>query len=637
MRKLFLILVLLLMSMHSFADTKVTIDPLDIGVGTRALGMGKAYVGAADDINSIFLNPAGLSLAHNWGLTSMYTSLISEITYNTFGAYRVSSMEGYGIGFVSANLGGDVYTSYRDPVTHRIVPLDVYAAGYTSNVLLISYGIMLGKYFSYPIVEKTSVGFNLKAFYQQLDSTDESYTASGYDLDLGIIYPLNDWLRLGVYGQNILPVSAGGVLRWDDGAEEDIPSNLKVGLSAKVLGENAVWQHPQDLFLNLDLEDSFTEGRPTIYHAGVEWWPFYYLALRTGIDQDVYAKGDSSGVDSNLTFGLGFWYGDFGFDYAYHQYGPLSENLTHYFSLTYGYPKVLPPAKAEPEKPVEVLPDDYLKINDLANKSVILESSININGEILKNEVSKIEINSIEAATLRGETRTIPQFSAIVEVPKYGKFPLIIKCFDKDGNLLKEYKFRLLRQCSFNDIPSEYWAENPIADLATLGIIGGFPDGTFKPEKTIDRAELTTLLVRATGVETPPVQGKIFADLNSSHWAAKYIKVGVNRGIVLGYRDQTFRPANALNRAEGLLMIARFAGLVPPESLIEKPFPDVSTSHWAAKMIYAAKEEGILNYLLGKPFEPNKPLTRAEAADMLSRTKFAKDKINELHDWEVGY
>jgi len=623
----------------SLAETKATIDPLDIGVGTRALGMGKAYVAAADDINSIFLNPAGLSLAKNWGATSMYSSLISEVTYNTFGAYRVSSMEGYGIGFVSASLGGDIYTSYRDPASQRIVPLDVYAAGYTSNVFLLSYGTLLGKYFSYPVIERTSLGFNFKAFYQQLNSTDESYAASGYDLDLGIIYPLYDWLKVGLYGQNVLPVSAGGVLRWDEGAEEEIPANYKLGVNAKLLGEGAPWQYPQDVFLNFDLEDSFIQDRPSVYHLGIEWWLYNYLAFRAGVDQDVYAKGGSSGIDNNTTFGLGFWYGDLGFDYAYHQYGPLSENLTHYFSLSYGYPKATPPPKPEvkAEKPKEIFAEEYIRIKDLTDKSIIYKDSMDINGEILKEEVEKVEINGNEPATLKADIKEKAIFSLTLFIQKFGKFPVSIKCFDKDGKLLKEYKIRILRIASFSAVPPEYWAKEPIEALASLGIIGGFPDGTFRPDKTIDRAELATLLVRATGVEVPPVKDKVFKDVGSGHWAAKYIKVGVERGIVLGYRDQTFRPTNSLNRAEGLMMIARFAGLRGPEIMRENPFPDLSTSHWAAKMVFAAKEEGILSYLAGKSFEPDKALTRAEAAEMLSRTKFSSDKIKELKDWEVGF
>jgi len=74
----------------------------------------------------------------------------------------------------------------------------------------------------------------------------------------------------------------------------------------------------------------------------------------------------------------------------------------------------------------------------------------------------------------------------------------------------------------------------------------------------------------------------------------------------------------------------RFDGITAPREVKALPFPDVEIKHWAAPVIAAAKEAGLLEYLVGKNFEPNRELTRAEAAEMLSKTKFGKDKIKEL-------
>jgi hypothetical protein len=83
-------------------------------------------------------------------------------------------------------------------------------------------------------------------------------------------------------------------------------------------------------------------------------------------------------------------------------------------------------------------------------------------------------------------------------------------------------------------------------------------------------------------------------------------------------------------------MIARFAQLPEPR-LVELPFTDIPGRYWAAKKISAASEAGILQYLKGKPFEPNKKLTRAEVAEMLSKTKLFAGKISDIMDWEHGY
>jgi len=624
-----------------FPQITATIDPLDIGVGTRALGMGKAYVGAADDANCIFLNPAGLAQLHNWGATSMYCSLISEITYNSFAIYGSRGDEAFGLGYVGANISGTLITTYRDPSTGRIVPLNVYPAGYSDSVLLFSYGVSLGKYFNAPVIDKTLVGISFKTFLQTLKSSEEM-TASGFNLDLGLIYPVNSWLRAGLYAQNILPDSAGGALRWDSGEKESIPSNYKLGLNFKVLGSEAIWDNPNDLFANLDLEQGAKYGRPTVYHMGLEWWPYAFMALRCGIDQDVYAKEAGNGVDNNLTLGLGLWYGDIGFDYAYHQYGPLTDNITHYFSLSYGYPKVKPvpvviAVTAEVEKPKAPETKDYITITGLQDKLIVYSPMLDISGDILTSEVADVDINGDLAVILNRGLGYGGNYSMTYIIKKYGKLPVIIKCLDENKRTLREYKFRLLRIVSFMDVKEGYWAKDAIVNLATFGFVGGFPDSTFKPEKTISRAELTTILVKATGMQVPPVQGKVFSDVSDKHWAAKYIKLGVDRGIVTGYRDKTFKPSNSLNRVEGLMMIARFAGIKPVEELKENPFPDVSKSHWAAKTIQAAKDAGLLKYLAGGNFDPNKPLTRAEAAQILSQTQVAKDKTAELYNWDAGF
>jgi hypothetical protein len=641
-KSIFLIFIYASLSCSSYAASLAIIDPIDIGVGARALGMGKACVAYTNDTNSVFLNPAGLAYAKNWGLTSMYTSLISKITYTTIGAhYASSTQETFGFGFITSNLGGTIYTTYRDPTSGRILPDELVSSTYSSNVMLISYGFQLNKYLYYaPLtdyIDRTTVGLSFKGFYQSLDGTNETFTASGYDMDIGLIYKINQWLKAGFYGQNVLPSSMGAVLRWDTGAEESIPANFKLGLSSKILGNEAYWAYNQDLYGNLDIEGSFLRDRPYIYHWGLEWWPYNYLSLRFGVDQDVYAKVVGNGVDNNLSFGLGFLYSDFTFDYAYHQYGPLTENATHYFSLLYSFPGIsikkseptpvsTPTVEAKPKE--EKQEKQYIQIVSPKDKTKLTVNTTNINAKILDPDVAKVEVNSIEATILSivpGES----VFNAKVSLPDVGKKNILIECYDKEGKTLKTYQMSLIKMAAFTDVPAGHWAHDGIINLATLNYINGYKDGTFKPASKMTRAELTALLVKATGLPTIDLKSDPFKDVKATNWAAKYIRVGVDRGLVTANRDGTFKPNKELTRVEGLMMIVRFAGLKNPDILREKPFADIPTKHWAAKTITAAKTEGILAYLKDN-FEPNKPLTRADVAEMLSKTKFAKDKVQEL-------
>lgn len=167
----------------------------------------------------------------------------------------------------------------------------------------------------------------------------------------------------------------------------------------------------------------------------------------------------------------------------------------------------------------------------------------------------------------------------------------------------------------FTDVPQGYWAKQAIEALAEKGIIGGYPDGTFKPERPLTRAELSTLLIKAKKIKVSKPKEQIFSDLPVGHWAAPYIQAAVDIKLVGGYPDGTFQPSKTLNRVEGVLILSRFANLKPIRG--ESPYPDLPAKHWAAPNILAAQNAGLLNYISGNNFEPQKDFSRSEAASIL--------------------
>lgn len=182
----------------------------------------------------------------------------------------------------------------------------------------------------------------------------------------------------------------------------------------------------------------------------------------------------------------------------------------------------------------------------------------------------------------------------------------------------------------FIDVSEDHWAREPIEYLATMGIMRGYPDETFKPEKPLTRAELATLLVKAKKFEIKKTTKKLAPDLPKDHWASPYIEVALKRKYLAGYPDGTFKPNKEVTRTEAVIIFSRFSGLALKKKIESKPFPDVSVNHWAAPAISAAKVNGLLEYLSGKKFEGDKFLTRAEAAEILSKTPFGKEKIKEF-------
>ena len=89
--------------------------------------------------------------------------------------------------------------------------------------------------------------------------------------------------------------------------------------------------------------------------------------------------------------------------------------------------------------------------------------------------------------------------------------------------------------------------EDAVARLGALGIIVGYPDGTFRPEQPVTRAEFAKIMVSALGIgeaaqyAAGPTR---FPDVPADHWASGYINVAVDVGVVVGYPDGTFLPEN---------------------------------------------------------------------------------------------
>ena len=205
---------------------------------------------------------------------------------------------------------------------------------------------------------------------------------------------------------------------------------------------------------------------------------------------------------------------------------------------------------------------------------------------------------------------------------------ILINAKTGGGKEIKQ-NIRVLRLKTFPDVSANYWAVNPIEYLATLGIIEGFPDGTFKPENSLTRAEFSTLLIRTKG-EIGGISESFFPDVLDTHWAASFINTAAKENLVIGYPDFKFRPNNPITRAEGITVINRFDKLEKEKGFL-RVFYDIPLTHWAAPPIFAAKKAGILEYLKEESnFLPKRKLNRGEAAEIISKTKYGEEAIGWL-------
>ncbi len=577
MRKIAVLFFIFALCLPALAETKIANDPSRIGVGARILGMGKSYVGMADELSSIFINPAGLSSVSNFQATSMSGKFINEYNYLNFGAATPTPLGTIGIGYVGSDIGFTAPAATFEVIDGiRIIPSSTEGVNFGYNNRVFLFGL------SRPVFD-VPVGLTLKYFQADMSGpgiTDG--TARGMDLDLGFNYRFSSFFKTGLVLQNILPANMGGKIVWGTKSEESLPSVVKLGAQVRLLGEEG-WNQLGRHELSLNMDGDFTPLRqnlPALYHLGLEWSPSELMDLRAGVDQETVGRsetGSALSVSNNLTLGVGLYVRDYRFDLAYHQYNQVSENDTYYFSISYGVGK-----KKIPEQKGPLF---SLKPRD---KSVRYTPEVKVEGKILRADVSHAALDGVEFRAQKS--------SFEVTVPlKLGKNEFSFQAYNPQWKMLGSTPLRILRLSTFWDISSDYWAKTPIEGLATLGVISGFPDGTFRPQANITRADLRALLAKA--------------------FAAT--------------REAISRPRDEVTRAEGVALFARFAKL-PRPALAEVPFKDLPGRYWAVKDIAAAKEAGLLKYLEGKPFEPKKKLTRAEAAEILSRTKIFADRLRGL-------
>ncbi|HBC94757.1 MAG TPA: hypothetical protein DCZ10_18130, partial [Pelotomaculum sp.] len=165
---------------------------------------------------------------------------------------------------------------------------------------------------------------------------------------------------------------------------------------------------------------------------------------------------------------------------------------------------------------------------------------------------------------------------------------------------------------SLNDIAG-HWAEDNIKQLVAKNAITGYPDGSFKPDNNITRAEFATVLVKAYGLT--PQSGKVFTD-TASHWAKDFIATAASYGIIKGYNDAAFGPDDLITREQMAVMIARAAQLAAVSD--GTPFGDAaSISDWAKDAVAAAVEAGIIQGYPDNTFKPQANATRAEAVTVI--------------------
>ncbi|MEK8131705.1 S8 family serine peptidase [Paenibacillus filicis] len=122
--------------------------------------------------------------------------------------------------------------------------------------------------------------------------------------------------------------------------------------------------------------------------------------------------------------------------------------------------------------------------------------------------------------------------------------------------LSRAFNLSKQRAVSYSDLPSSHWAYDYIARAAQANIIDGYPDRTFAPDQPVTRMEMTAMLARSMN-KTGKLRGQLpFTDIDENYWGAGLLKQMKAEGLIGGYSDGTFRPDQQATRAEFVRLLA---------------------------------------------------------------------------------
>ncbi|AWE06354.1 hypothetical protein DCE79_02680 [Lysinibacillus sp. 2017] len=166
----------------------------------------------------------------------------------------------------------------------------------------------------------------------------------------------------------------------------------------------------------------------------------------------------------------------------------------------------------------------------------------------------------------------------------------------------------------YTDLKPTHWAASTIEYLNTHELTKGYPNGTFKPESTITRAEAATIIARALGISK--TKTPTFTDVKTTHFAYDAIAAVAEKGIITGREASKFSPDGKLTRAEMATILKRAYNLAGTTAL---PFKDVPSSHWAYEAIQTVYQNQLTGGYPDNTFKPNNSITRAEFATFLTK------------------
>ncbi len=187
---------------------------------------------------------------------------------------------------------------------------------------------------------------------------------------------------------------------------------------------------------------------------------------------------------------------------------------------------------------------------------------------------------------------------------------------------------------SFSDVSSNYWAEEFIAELSEREIIAGFPDGTFRPDAPVTRAQFAAMVRKA--FRKDKIRNAIrFVDVPSRYWAAAAIEEAYTVGFLAGYPGNVFRPEQNIPREQVLVSLANglnYSSSTSASTVLSYYNDASSISNFARNPIAAATENRlVVNYPNLRSLNPLRNATRAEVAAFIFQALVSEGQVQAIN------
>ncbi|MDX2099297.1 MAG: S-layer homology domain-containing protein [Leptolyngbyaceae cyanobacterium bins.59] len=173
-------------------------------------------------------------------------------------------------------------------------------------------------------------------------------------------------------------------------------------------------------------------------------------------------------------------------------------------------------------------------------------------------------------------------------------------------------------QTTFYDVPSNYWAQGFIQELASRDVIKGFPDGSFRPNEPVTRAQFASMVRNA--FNRAQIRGNVsFVDVPSNYWAASAIQSAYTTGFMAGYPGNVFNPSQNIPRVQVLVSLANglsYSNSASAETVLQQYYSDAGqVPGYAVPSVAAATQnQVVVNYPDVRFLNPNQTATRADVA-----------------------